>query len=302
MLVCRRRDPSPVVIKGPTSTDQHAIIAKLPQELIDAIIDHLHDDKEALASCSLVCRTWTPRTRHYLFTNFTLNGKKLKTFPRSGSAVMPFIRHFSVVDLSTAREWNKFLPLLVGFDRARSLSFSNIGIPWQAMKSKSRSSLLRTFSAVVCLKLNFIRTKRFSEVASIICAFPCLQTLVVRHLTCSVPSRNQSSLPTSNHALSSSLRHLEILSFQAELLLEWFLSFETPPALHTVYLHELDDRADKRSITRRFLQAVGPTLESLCCNSYLHEGTLLLHLQLHQHCNVPWQNSITWSGSTKSHA
>ena len=273
--LCRRRGRSPTAIHDPTSTNQDAIGIKLPQELIDIIIDHLQDDKRALATCSLVSRTWTPRTRHYLFTNFTLDGKKLKTFPKLGSAVMPFIRHFCVVDLFTTRDWNKILPLLVGFHRVSSLSFSTVSIPWRSLKSKPRLSLLHTFCDVVCLKLNFIRTKRFAELASIICAFPHLQTLVVRHLTCAVPPRNHSPLPSSHVSLSKNLRHLEILGFQAELLLQWFLSFETPPALRTVYLHELDDNADKRSITRRFLQAMGPTLESLCCNSYLHEGTLL---------------------------
>ncbi|OCH87681.1 hypothetical protein OBBRIDRAFT_735766, partial [Obba rivulosa] len=44
-----------------------ARIANLPPELTDRIIDFLHDDTEALKSCSTVCHFWTPSTRYHLF-------------------------------------------------------------------------------------------------------------------------------------------------------------------------------------------------------------------------------------------
>lgn len=44
----------------------------LPQELIDQIIDHLHDDPPALSSCSLVCNAWLPASRHHFFAKITL--------------------------------------------------------------------------------------------------------------------------------------------------------------------------------------------------------------------------------------
>jgi hypothetical protein len=42
-------------------------MARLSPELIDHIIDFLHDDKPTLAVCSLVCRNWVPTSRlHYI--------------------------------------------------------------------------------------------------------------------------------------------------------------------------------------------------------------------------------------------
>ena len=41
----------------------------LPAELLDHIIDHLHDDKRALSNCCLVSKSWIPRTRKHLFAN-----------------------------------------------------------------------------------------------------------------------------------------------------------------------------------------------------------------------------------------
>jgi hypothetical protein len=43
------------------------MMAILPPELIDRIIDFLHDDKLTLSVCSLVCRNWVPTSRlHYI--------------------------------------------------------------------------------------------------------------------------------------------------------------------------------------------------------------------------------------------
>lgn len=42
-----------------------------PQELIDAVIDHLYDDLDTLQQCSLVCRAWEPSITLHLFSSFS---------------------------------------------------------------------------------------------------------------------------------------------------------------------------------------------------------------------------------------
>lgn len=44
----------------------------LPQELVDHIIDHLHDDRLTLNHCSLVSRAWLPTSRLHLFAKVSL--------------------------------------------------------------------------------------------------------------------------------------------------------------------------------------------------------------------------------------
>jgi hypothetical protein len=46
--------------------------ARLPPELMDTIIKLLRDDRAALATCALVCRSWVPASRHHLFYNVTI--------------------------------------------------------------------------------------------------------------------------------------------------------------------------------------------------------------------------------------
>ena len=48
----------------------------LPVELLDHIVDYLHDTRDALKSCRLVSRSWAPRTRKHLFANVTFYDAK----------------------------------------------------------------------------------------------------------------------------------------------------------------------------------------------------------------------------------
>ncbi|KAG6864991.1 hypothetical protein C0991_005813 [Blastosporella zonata] len=41
--------------------------SRLPQELYERIIDHLHNHVLSLLACSLVCRAWVPASRYHLF-------------------------------------------------------------------------------------------------------------------------------------------------------------------------------------------------------------------------------------------
>jgi hypothetical protein len=41
----------------------------LPAEMLDHVVDHLRDTKDALRNCSLVAKSWVPRTRKHLFAD-----------------------------------------------------------------------------------------------------------------------------------------------------------------------------------------------------------------------------------------
>ena len=49
-------------------------LSAIPQELIDYIIDHLHDDTETLKSCTLACSLFLHRCSLHLFRHITLGG------------------------------------------------------------------------------------------------------------------------------------------------------------------------------------------------------------------------------------
>ncbi|GJE95343.1 hypothetical protein PsYK624_115270 [Phanerochaete sordida] len=55
-------------------------MVELPFELVDLIIDELKHDIVALRSCSLVCKTWLPRSSAHLFSSFRISSLPSWTF------------------------------------------------------------------------------------------------------------------------------------------------------------------------------------------------------------------------------
>ncbi len=53
---------------------------QLPQELVDHIIDHLHDDKHSLTSLSIVSKSWLPPCRLHLFNSICIKRKWSEPF------------------------------------------------------------------------------------------------------------------------------------------------------------------------------------------------------------------------------
>lgn len=80
----------------------------LPSELIDSIVDHLHDDKETLRICSLVSHRWLPSCLFHLFHHLTylaLRGEgsftPLIDFLDNGKHLRPRIRSLTLDGLNT---------------------------------------------------------------------------------------------------------------------------------------------------------------------------------------------------------
>ncbi|OCH84580.1 hypothetical protein OBBRIDRAFT_696745, partial [Obba rivulosa] len=49
------------------TTHSHLGVSSLPPELIDMIVEYLHDDCHALIACSLTSKAWVPSSRKHLF-------------------------------------------------------------------------------------------------------------------------------------------------------------------------------------------------------------------------------------------
>ncbi|RDX44474.1 hypothetical protein OH76DRAFT_1094686 [Lentinus brumalis] len=76
------------------STGKVSVI--LPGELSDTVVDFLHDDKDSLRQCSLVCKAWLSSSRLHLFNTITVRDAErtfeqlqpfLAAIPSSASAI-----------------------------------------------------------------------------------------------------------------------------------------------------------------------------------------------------------------------
>jgi hypothetical protein len=72
----------------------------VPHELVDAIIDLLHDDHAALTTCALVCRSWVTASRRHLFSQFVIdneNGSKASDLLSSATCTIALaVRHLTL--------------------------------------------------------------------------------------------------------------------------------------------------------------------------------------------------------------
>jgi hypothetical protein len=63
----------------------------LPQEMTDAIMDHLEDNCDLLSldACSMVCKAWTVPARRHLCKFVCLYSEDIARFLRFGQAIFP---------------------------------------------------------------------------------------------------------------------------------------------------------------------------------------------------------------------
>ncbi|KAH9918953.1 uncharacterized protein B0H18DRAFT_1122761 [Fomitopsis serialis] len=89
--------------------DQHETLTKhvyIPQELLDSIIDCLHDDSESLRACALTARSWRPRSQTHIHHTLKVTCRWQCTQAEnvySDPALASCIRELHIQDLSLKR-------------------------------------------------------------------------------------------------------------------------------------------------------------------------------------------------------
>ena len=102
----------------------------LPVELLDYILDFLHDARDAIESCCLVSKSWIPRTRQILFADVAFDSpEKLQSWKN----MFP--------DPSTSPAWHT-RSLFIKFSRTI------------AAVDTEEGGWITSFSRVVCLKVD----------------------------------------------------------------------------------------------------------------------------------------------------
>jgi hypothetical protein len=247
------------------TTSKIALYSRLPQEMIQAIIDHLPDDKPSLKACSLVCKAWTHLARLHLFATLPL---KWPLQP----ATFPFVRHLDIpmtVRLSfAAPTWEEVAPLLVGFHRIISLKLVLMERSLNAISAQTWLALGENLPGVVSLSLTHFKRSDASSVAQAICAFPHLRQLSIQGSITRLPELASAMA----FRLSPDLDTLGLDVVGAAAVLEWLLSLPVRPALCTVRLYNLQDR--DLAIFNKFIQAFGDALQSLTLSPVINHCML----------------------------
>jgi hypothetical protein len=234
-------------------------MVQLPPELIDTILDHLHDDKLALSACSLVRKTWTHTARYHLFADVNIESESgctnLLRLLRPGSAAIPYIRRLRIMVNVGCRFWNETLPSLANFERIQSVSIAYL--PWGYMTLHARSTFLNHFTTATRLYLHEgIAT--LTSLAHMIAAFSRLDTLIINNIDLDLLGWDDVQPSLSTLRPPRDLHALELRRFDASVLLSWLGS-------SGISLRSVSLRGISTNKIQPFLDAIGPSLEELWC-------------------------------------
>lgn len=163
----------------------------LPAELVDGIIDHLHENRSALAACGLTCRAWVPRSRHYLFnkidigthsTSCDLTAAFFRASPSLASHVRELVIHgrARVTGPDQALPASAFCTVLGAVQNLRYLRLS--AVRWSVLGDDARAAIVERCRTVSVLDLHIVRFQPIDEFARVLGACTALRRLNMSHI------------------------------------------------------------------------------------------------------------------------
>ncbi|KAJ7717912.1 hypothetical protein DFH07DRAFT_1068133 [Mycena maculata] len=154
----------------------------LPPEVIDLIIDDLHDHPLTLRACSLVSRNWLATSRHHLFDELYLTRGKLYTFrdlltsPRN--TVSSRLRSLHATGLQYD-EFKRLWPLLPAFPHLRSLHLH--GNP---LRFEDETLEPQSLPNITLLSLSHTHFASYRGLKQLFLRFPSLKILKLGRTSC----------------------------------------------------------------------------------------------------------------------
>ena len=158
---------------------------RLPQELVDHIIDCLSDDPQMLATWSLVAKTWLARSRLHLFNEVTLSSQRVgkwHSIIRPGpNGISHLVRTLKLQQAPELRWLNtKYLDLIS--DHIYSFQHvENLSIAWMDLGDFEPGSLTRHFihygPSLRSLHLSYLSAD-YSALSAFLQLFPNLEDLL----------------------------------------------------------------------------------------------------------------------------
>jgi hypothetical protein len=207
-------------------------IPLLALELVESIIDQLYEDlsgqsdqKRMLGSCSLVSKSWLPRSRSYLFREVSLvpwSYRKLKSFTNlldsEHCTISSYVKTLTL-------HWFRLettIPLVAGLHALERLDLRNV-------KWSSRIGHVR-FRKLRILKINNSSFDAYTGIADIVSVCPSLEQLDIDRVHIVLSEAARITLPSSLRSISLGLSYVHAFIF------DWFVSGGQIPPIETLRL------------------------------------------------------------------
>ena len=159
----------------------------LAPEILDLIVDHLHDEPTALQACCLASKSWIPRTRIHLFDRVELyrTGSSLEswaeTFPDPSGSPAHYTRSLRLSNLEvTTVGISNTLPWIHSFNNVVELEVVGVGVKYHNITFTQ----LRGLSPTLKYLHIFHSLTPLPEVVDFIYSFPLLEDLSMSYIQC----------------------------------------------------------------------------------------------------------------------
>ena len=162
----------------------------LPPEVIDRIIDHLHDDILTLMSCTLVCKAWKPASRFHLFRDVSLGGfrgPKLENLPALLEHIESFCAESETLEI---RGWIMTIDMLAlvldRMPRLVGLQLNCVQLRFESNATLRRRKRHNSLQELISIRPSFKRADDFESNApawamhTLFNLFPNLRILQIR--------------------------------------------------------------------------------------------------------------------------
>ena len=191
---------------------------RLPQELVEDVIDRFSDDRRMLVTCSLVAKAWLARSKHHLFNRVTLNkdgATKWRSSIRPGSDGVSYLVRTLTLQQAQGYRWLGTESLDAMTDHFSSFRHvENLFITWLDLSDFKPGSLPFHFahygSSLRSLRLSYLSAD-YSTLVSFLELFPNLEDLLIH-----TPDLCDDDPPLRTPRTSPALhRSLNLLSFDS---------------------------------------------------------------------------------------
>jgi hypothetical protein len=245
---------------------------RLPPEIIDTVIDHLHSDKPSLAACALISKDFLPSTRFHLFSEVSVQPGHmlllLELLASPSNQIAPFIQRLLFDNLGKLLFYHgiteverciRLIPLLTSrLPHVKSLRFSNFDL--EHVPEDIRRDLFSSFPDFKDLDLSSLHFYRFSEFIDLVCAFPSLEKISLKWVSWTYSGQHSPQI----NARGSPLIRWNLSRYSGQSLIDlgaWLLDQEPPPLLQS--LHYGASSVQENDCIRRLVSHSGGSLEHL---------------------------------------
>lgn len=238
-------------------------------ELVDIIIDYLHEDKPSLGACGAVCKSWLPPSRYHLFSSVRLDnslGAFLDLLDSPTTSIPPHVRSLRI---KYGSHTSDAIPRLARHLLAvRYLYLERICFSELSTEARLACLSSELFKQVTSLNLDHVIFDSLDQLAELTCSYPFLEHLFLSR----VNWEHTSPSITYKWSLPASLRVLELRHIPNQHTFINTLFDYRKHHIETVHLSLIPKAAIHSTVT--FLRNIGVHLHHLRFDPLYNSGML----------------------------